>query len=390
MPGRLSRVPTPTRGADVAQARRTRLRWLEVPTDRLGTVRFLVAGSQDGGVRSTVPAARWVWVLHGRGSSAAEVRPVVESIAAAACAGILPPCVVVAPDGPWSRRMSWWVDSSYTGTAGGPPPGFPVETGLLTEALPWVERVVGDGLPKSGAVVGRTVVGLSMGGSVALRWLLRPDRLFDSALLLSPAVYRAEPPFASSARTSGAFGRGGEVFDAVTFAALAGWESLLDAAAGVAGWPGDLAGDRAGERAGYGLGRLSPRLRPRARLRVVTLIGDGELAQDGPSRRASPGRASDEVGGRVKPDAGAVPYDLDLQAARLHAALRRRPDIDAHLRIVGGGHDVDFWAATVVDGLRLTLAGLDVPSEREPGERGPSTRLTAGLNPPRGARPTGV
>ncbi len=378
MPGRLSRVPTPTRGADVAHAGRTRLRWLEVPTDRLGTVRFLVADSRDGGVRSTAPAARWVWVLHGRESSAAEVRPVVEAIAAATDAGILPPCVVVAPDGPWSRRMSWWVDSSYAGTAGGPPPGFPVETGLLTEALPWVERVVGDGLPNSGANVGRTVVGLSMGGSAALRWLLRPDRLFDSALLLSPAVYRAEPPFASSARTSGAFGRGGEVFDALTFAALAGWESLLDAAVGVAGWPGDLAGDRAGERAGDragdGLGRLSPRLRPRARLRVVTLVGDGELAQDGPSRRTTAvDREVEETGGRGDPDAGAVPYDLDLQAARLHAALRRRPDIAAHLRVVGGGHDVDFWAATVIDGLRLTVAGLDEPSEREPGERWLST-----------------
>ncbi len=346
----------------MAQASRTRLRWCEVPTDRLGTVRFLVADSPEGAVRPTALPTRWVWVLHGRESSAGEVRPVVEAIAAATDAGLLPPCVVAAPDGPWSRRMSWWVDSSYTGAGGGAPPGVAVESGLLLEALPRFEALVADDLPAGVGPVGRTVVGLSMGGSAALRWLLRPDRLFDSALLLSPAVYRAEPPFASSARTSGAFGRGGEVFDAATFAAIAGWQSLLDAAVGVAGWSGGRPADRAGDRAGDRLAQP----RARARLRVVTLVGDGELAQDGPSWSTSPGGSSDEVGVVVEPGAGAGPYDLDLQAARLHAALRRRPDVDAHLRIVGGGHDVDFWAASVVDGLRLTLAGLDTPTEGEP------------------------
>ncbi len=310
------------------------LTWRDVPTQRLGTVRCLVAEVPDAAPAAGPPW--WIWVLHGREGSAEELRPVVAAIAAAAGTGAVPACTVVAPDGPWSHRMSWWTDSAYDGDASGAPAGAAVETGLLQEVLPILESGLGgEGRPRAAAagappaarpavppVARRLVVGISMGGSAALRWLLRPDRLFDAAVLLSPAVYRLTPPHVSSARTSGAFGIGTTLFDSSRFAAVAGWEALLRAR------------------------RPGPR-----RLRVVTLVGDGELAQDGPGGSAGPA-------GAVAGGAGvSVPYDLDLQAAQLHAALRREPDVDSHLRVVGGGHDVALWQASVVAALRLALAG---------------------------------
>lgn len=304
-----------------------RLQWRDVVTGRLGVVCCLVAPPRSRLLAATGPP-EWVWVLHGRESSAREIEPVVAAIAAAVDDGSLPACTIVAPDAPWSQRMSWWADSAFTGVPGGPPAGAAVETGLLEEVLPLLEASTPEDPRHRRERVHRTVVGISMGGSAALRWLLRPDRLFDAALLLSPAAYRVVPPFDSSARTSGAFGVDRQVFDASRFAAVAGWEALLD----------------------------SHRSLPhRERLRVVTLVGDDELAQDGPARYPA-----DPVGCPADPGdprEGGVPYDLDLQAAQLHAALRRRPDIDASLRITGGGHDVELWRASVVAGLRLASAG---------------------------------
>lgn len=310
------------------------LTWREVPTRRLGTVRCLLArgGPADAPSRS-------IWVLHGRGGSAEEVRPVVAAIAAAAEAGLVAPCTVIAPDGPWSDRMSWWADSAYRGGAqGGPPAGAAVETGLLREVLPVIEDAGGFGPREhvSGAAgfqppTSRLVVGISMGGSAALRWLLRSDFLFQAAVLLSPAVYPSAPPYISSARTSGAFGVGPAIFDSARFAAVAGWEALLH------------------ER------RPAP-----CRLRVMTLVGDTELLQDGP------GQLAGHSAGRTGEHAGSVPYDLDLQAAQLHAALRRQPDVDSHLRVVGGGHDVALWQASVVDALQIAAAdpGAALPAGR--------------------------
>lgn len=307
----------------------TAMTWLRIPTARLGIVSCLVA--MCTGPPAADRMTRSVWLLHGREGSAEQVRPVVGAVAAAAAAGALPPCVVVVPDGPWSQRMGWWADSAYTGVPGGPPPGRPVETGLLQEVLPAVENAVAasfgapaqpmppDGEPgggHSGAFAGRRVIaGISMGGAAALRWVLRPDHLFDSALLLSPAVYRSAPPFVSSARTSGAFGVGAAVFDGQRFAELAGWESLLVAR-------------------GPDLGKLE----------IATLVGDGEVAQEG----------LDHADGTDRPLLDdPEPFDLDLQAARLHAALRRRPDIATHLRVTAGGHDLDVWCNAAVEGLQL-------------------------------------
>lgn len=138
----------------------------------------------------------------------------------------------------------------------------------------------------------------------ALRWALVRQDLFGSAVLLSPAVYEGSPAIDSSARTTGAFGVGARVYVPDRFLEVMHVPRLL-----AARQPGA------------------------ARTRVVIMVGDQEPAQ------------SDESG----------PCDLDLGAARLHAALRRRPDVDSSLRVVGGGHDWPTWESTVVSALQLLL-----------------------------------
>ncbi len=259
--------------------------------------------------RPTEPRrAPWVWLLHGSTSSADEMRPLLSRVADAITAGALPAMVLAVPDAPDGYRSSWWVDSSYRPSAGDPVatgdlvprPGLPLETALLDDVLPFVESRYG---PPTGPGE-RSIGGISMGGAAALRWaLVRPD-LFGSAALLSPAVYEGSPARDSSARATGAFGVGAQVYEPERFLEVMHFPTLLAA-----------------------------RESGTARTRVVIMVGDQEPAQ------------SDESG----------PCDLDLGAARLHAALRRRPDIDSSLRVVGGGHDWPFWEANVVGALQLCL-----------------------------------
>lgn len=270
---------------------------LDTTADRSG------AGDRapDAAVRAGV---HWVWLLHGRGADAVSTTPLLTSLAAAAADGRLGPLVIAAVDGPWSARAGWWVDSAYAGS-GSVPAGRPVETAVLGDVLPQVEALVG---PPAGRQW-RTVAGVSMGGAGALRWVMaRPD-LFGSALLLSPSVYDVPPP-GSSARTSGAFGTSGLIFDERRWATTMALDGLRSARADAGG------------------------------TRVVTVVGDEEPAQ---------------------PGFDGTPADLTLQAARLHAALRRCPGVETRLRVVGGGHDWPIWTAGAVEGLRLLQADRGSP-----------------------------
>jgi len=244
---------------------------------------------------------RWVWLLPGRGACADDTRPVLKALDDAVARGRLGSLVVAVVDGPWSRCASWWVDSSYAGSAE-VAPGRPVETAVLKDVLPDVERRYGAPLDRQT----RTIAGISMGGAGALRWALVQRGLFGSALLLSPAVYDTPPP-TSSARDSGAFGVGHDVYSGQRWNSTMSYSALLDRRP-VQGPP----------------------------TRVVTLVGDDETVQD-----TADGR----------------PADLTLQAARLHAVLQRRADIDSSLRIVGGGHDWSTWAQGVVTGVQLLDRG---------------------------------
>lgn len=174
----------------------------------------------------------------------------------------------------------------------------PIESALLGEVLPTLEARLGAPRSREARLVG----GISMGGAGALRFALVHQEMFCAAALLSPAVYSGSVPDESSIRSSEAFtsARGGS--DPLgRFADLLDFQRLL-AARPVAGLP----------------------------TRVAIVTGDREPVQD----------------------ATGQPADLDLCAAKLHAALKRRTDVSTSLRVLGGGHDWPFWAQAVVDVVR--------------------------------------
>lgn len=239
-------------------------------------------------------AARELYLLHGRGGTSAELVPVLLRLQAEAAAGDLPTYVVVVPEAPWAGGSSYWLDSLHES-------GRPVESLMLRGLLPALTDVVG------GAGIPRVVAGASMGGAAALRWALLHPELFGAAVLLTPAVYDGLPPEVSSMRRHGAFGRGRVLFDERRYAELSYSRLLADRPA----------------RDGV--------------LPVAIVVGDREPAQEG---------------------ADGSWRDLDLEAARLHAALKREPDIRSQLRVGSGGHDWVFWEAALVQGLRI-VGGAD-------------------------------
>ena len=274
---------------------RAALHRLSVPSPTLGedvAALALVAGSG--------PETTWVWLLHGNGSSAAGMRPLLDAVGSAVGAGALGPHVVVALDGPWLQRRGWWADSSVRRVGR---VGAPVESALLADVLPAVEaRLALRPVPRAQ----RLVAGVSMGGAAALRWALVHGDLFAGAALLSPAAYPDQPPDGSSARTSGAFGVADRIFVPDRFAARAGWAALLRGR------------DPAGTRS-----------------TVATSVGDGEPPQ--------------WLGGE--------PMALDLAAVRLHAALDARPDVASSLQVAAGGHDMALWSSVVVDTIARAGSG---------------------------------
>ena len=248
----------------------------------------------------------WLWLLHGSTSTADELRPLLVVAASAMSAGDLCPMIIAAPDAPEGYRSSWWVDSTYAPPDGEPlrvgefvaRPGRALERALLGDVLPAVEEQVGPPPSADQRIIG----GISMGGATALRWVLvRPD-LFGSAVLLSPAAYEPLPPDDASARATGAFGVGGTLFDPDRFRELMHYPTLLDA--------------------------RQPSDRP---TRVVIIVGDEEPMQVSGTRRC----------------------DLDLEAARVHAALKVRTDLRSSLRVVAGGHEWPVWENGIVQALRL-------------------------------------
>jgi enterochelin esterase-like enzyme len=265
-------------------------------------------------LRPDPPAAqpRWLYLLHGRGSAAAELVPALAAVRDAVRSGALPAHVVVAPDAPWSNRASFWLDSRYAGDpAGGVAAGRPVESAMLADLVPAVEDRIG---PPSGRAR-RAVGGISMGGGAALRWALTRPALFGAAVLLSPAVYAGLPPDGSSMRAFGAFGSAADRFDAGRYRELT--------------YPALLSG-------------RSPASAP---LRVAILVGDRE-----PPVAAGP-----------------AVRDLDLEAARLHAALKRQPSVHTALRVRAGGHDWSFWRPALLDGLAIVTAESSSDSRPSPG-----------------------
>jgi enterochelin esterase-like enzyme len=260
---------------------------LDAWSRNLGESVRLVAARPTGGLAG-LPL---VWLLHGSGASYVDVARVVAGLEAAMDDGSLGPHVVVAPWVPWLDGAAWWVDSA-------PPGGCPLESALLCDVLPQVEDRLGTDVDRDR----RIVSGYSMGGGAAVRWLLAHPDLFGAAALVAPAAYAVAPPAESSARWSGAFRLGSEVFDNGT------WQRLMS-------YPRLLAERGEGD--------------PGASVAIV--VGDSE-----PIQTYRDGRSS-----------------LTMEAARLHTALRDTPRIRSSLRVVAGGHTDDFWAPALALALRL-------------------------------------
>jgi enterochelin esterase-like enzyme len=247
-------------------------------------------------VARPVPAASdpvpWVWLLHGSGSTAADVTWVVDGLQAAMAAGDLGPHVIAAPVGPWSEH-AWWVDSAHRD-------GRPVESAVLGEVLPEVERRLGGPTGRRQ----RIVAGYSMGGGSAVGWLLRHPELFGAAALAAPAAFADVPPTWPVPDGSGAFGVGDRLYDPERWASLMSYQR-----------------------------QLSARPTTTAPARVAIVVGDAEAVWDRP---AGSGRSS-----------------LTLEAVRLHVALLDTPDISSTLRVIGAGHTWDFWIPAISQALEL-------------------------------------
>lgn len=260
--------------------------------------RFTVEDTAAGRIESRVLAPRHgreplpvLYLLHGRGGTAAEWDGLLRELDDRMASGRLAPLLAVALDGPWSLRGHWWVDSAFTGNAE-VPPGSPVATAFLEQFVPAVDRAFSTIAEREG----RVIAGVSMGGAGALQFALGHPGVFARAIALSPAVYAPEPAAASTTRQYGAFGRGAVLFDGARYREL-GYRAALD------------------------------RIDARTPLVVQLAVGDDE-------------------GVGAEPD-----HDLVVEAARLQAALRRAPGIRSELRVLGGAHEWSLWNPALLDAL---------------------------------------
>lgn len=151
-----------------------------------------------------------LYLLHGRGDSMYSWLAIQADIDRLIASGIVPPFIAVIPDVPYSKRASYYVDSEFTGELF---PGKPVESAIIKDLIPEIDNNYSTIANRSG----RAVIGYSMGGFGALRFILQYPEHFMAAILLSPAVYIPLPPNDSSMRLFGAFGKDEKVFDEVVY-----------------------------------------------------------------------------------------------------------------------------------------------------------------------------
>jgi len=120
--------------------------------------------------------------------------------------GDVPPVVIVMP----AAGSTWYVDRKEQ-----------METAFIKDVMPEFEKKYRVFSDRAGRVIG----GLSMGGYGALRFALKYPEMFQSAALLSPAIYDPEPPETSSARRVNVFGA--QTYDAAVWKEL-NYPTLID------------------------------------------------------------------------------------------------------------------------------------------------------------------
>ena len=148
-----------------------------------------------------------LYLLHGRGDSREAWHEVLGDLDELTEAGVVPPMIAVMPDAPWSERAGYYVDSLFVGDSGH-------EAGVAIETA-YTKDLVGhiDGRFRTRASrESRVLCGYSMGGAGTVRLVTTHPEVFGSGIAMSPAVYAPLPPMDSTARGSGAFGVGNELF----------------------------------------------------------------------------------------------------------------------------------------------------------------------------------
>jgi enterochelin esterase-like enzyme len=100
----------------------------------------------------------------------------------------IPPLIAVAP----ASGTSWWVNSDSA----------KYETAFNQDLIVEIDNKYRTRASRKG----RGIIGFSMGGYGALRYMLVYPEIYQAALILSPAIYDRLPPTGSSAIESGVFG----------------------------------------------------------------------------------------------------------------------------------------------------------------------------------------
>jgi len=245
-----------------------------------------------------------LYLLHGRGDSMHSWLAIKADIDWAIANGTVPPFIAIIPDIPYSKRASYYVDSEFTGEL---LPGKPVETAIIQDLVPEIDHTYRTIPNRSG----RAVIGYSMGGFGALRYILKYPDIFIAAILLSPAVYVPLPPKDSSMRLFGAFGKGEKIFDETVYTEK--------------NYPNLIPYFEESKLPAY----------------VFIAVGDDEWRNPLPED---------------------YEHDLDFEAARLYNRLVRTKYIVSEFRVLDGGHDWNVWRPAFLEGLRYIMRFISPPT----------------------------
>lgn len=238
---------------------------------------YLPTGYESSGLRYPV-----LYLIHGNSGDQNDwvVKGKIQATADALIAsGDIPPVIIVMP----AMGSTWCVDRKEN-----------AETAFLKDLMPEIEKSFRTIARRDG----RSVGGLSMGGYCSLRFALKYPELFQSAALLSPAIYDPEPPQTSSARRVGVFGA--QAYDPAV------WKELNYPIL----WDGFL----------------------KKNLRLPMYINSGD---------------DDD-------------FEIESEATRLYSLLRHNKQM-AELRIVNGKHEWPVWETTIGDAMKYSLGFVRWP-----------------------------